>query len=254
MSINIKKLQFNYDEKLLFKNLNLNVEEGKFYSIIGPNGSGKSTLVKNILNLVKKHSGEIKIDGINIDNIKLNDYAKLVSYVPQISNIDFDFTLRQIVEMGRNPYIKRFYDLRETDNKIVEEMIKKTGIEDIQEKSISKVSGGELQRAYVARSLAQDTKYIILDEPVNHLDISHQISILNNLKSLTGNKTVITVLHDLNLALNYSDEIILMDKGEILFIGNKESLIATNLIESTYKLKFEIFKKDDNKIYIFPKL
>lgn len=252
MAIKIKNLNFTYDEEEVLNNLSLTIDEGKFYSIIGPNGSGKSTLIKNILSILKPESGEIEVEGKSIKDFAAMELSRLLSYVPQSTSTDFEFTVKELVSMGRYPYLKRFEDLKKEDYIIIEKALEITGLTEFSEKKISEISGGELQRASVARCLAQDTPYIFLDEPVNHLDVSHQVQILRELRKMTPEKTIISVMHDLNLASVYSDEIVLLNHGEIVKSGKNGEVLNNEILSSVYNMNFKILNDASGKSYIFP--
>lgn len=254
MSLKICNLQFSYDERVILKDINLEFERGKFYSIIGPNGSGKSTLVKNILGILKKDTGTLTIDGKEFNTYSNQEISKILSYVPQNITTDFDFTIEEMVSMGRFPYLKRFENLRSEDKLMVDEALRITKLLELKDKKITKVSGGELQRASVARCIAQDTDFIILDEPVNHLDISHQVEIMKSLSNMTPQKTIITVMHDLNLASLFSDEIILMDEGVVKAFDEPEKVINNETLKEIYDLNFISLVDENNTKYIFPKI
>lgn len=254
-ALEIKDLEFGYSEDLVIKGVSLNIEKGKFVSIIGPNGSGKSTLLKTINHLYNPTKGCILIDGVDISNIKKRDLAKKVALVPQDTAVDYDFTVEEIVLMGRHPYKGRFQKESEGDYKIINEAMEMTNTLHLKKRLITEVSGGERQRVIIAKALAQKASIILLDEPTSHLDINHQMDILNLLKKLNKEQgtTIILVIHDINLAARYSDEIILINKGRLSAIGNPEEVITSDNIESIYNLKVAIEKnKYTDTTYITP--
>lgn len=254
-ALEIKDLEFGYSEDLVIKGISLNIEKGKFVSIIGPNGSGKSTLLKTINNLYNPTNGSIIIDGVDISHIKKRDLAKKVALVPQDTAVDYDFTVEEIVLMGRHPYKGRFQKESEGDYKIINEAMEMTNTLHLKKRLITEVSGGERQRVIIAKALAQKSPIILLDEPTSHLDINHQMDVLNLLKKLNKEQgtTIILVIHDINLAARYSDEIILINKGRLSAIGNPEEVITSDNIESIYNLNVAIEKnKYTDTTYITP--
>lgn len=241
-SIEVKNLKFGYRESLVLKGLSFNIKKGEFVSIIGPNGSGKSTLLKTLNNLYKPNSGDILIEGKNVEDYSKRDLAKIVGFVPQDTTIDYEFTVEDIIMMGRHPYKGRFQKEDKIDYKIVNDVMEMTNTLKFKDSLITEISGGERQRVIIAKALAQNPSIILLDEPTSHLDINHQIELLNLLRTLNKEKgtTIILVIHDINLAARFSDDIILLNEGEIIGIGNPEDVITAKNIEKAYNLDVAI--------------
>lgn len=254
-SIEVKNLKFGYKEDLVLRDISFNIEKGKFISIIGPNGSGKSTILKLLNNIYHPNSAKILIDGKDIDSFKKRDLAKKMALVPQDTIIDYEFTVQEVVLMGRYPYKGRFEKDNENDSKIVKEALELTNTLHLKDRVITEISGGERQRVLIARALAQNPSIILLDEPTAHLDINHQIEILNLLKRLNKEKgtTIVLVIHDINLGVRYSDEVIMMNKGKILGKGIPEKVVTKDNIELAYNLKVAIDRnKYTDTIYLTP--
>lgn len=247
MSLKIDNLHFSYDDLEVLNGISSYFEDSTFYAIIGPNGCGKSTLLKCLYGFLHPKQGTIKINDKNLFKMNNRKRASQISYVAQSVETSFDFTVKDIVSMGRNPYIKRFSSLSENDIFHIYEAMKQTSVIDYKDKSINELSGGEKQRAFIARALAQDTKIILLDEPVSMLDINHQIEIMDTIKSLSSNhnRTVICVLHDLNLASIYADCVILMDNGTINSIGKPSKVLTKKNIKKVYKTEVNIIDNHD---------
>lgn len=249
----IKNLNYSYGNNQILKNINLKFHKNKFYSIIGPNGSGKTTLLKNILKVLPCKKGSIYIYGEDILKFKNKDLAKKLSSVPQNTNIDFDFSALDVVTMGRNPYIDRFKNESPNDLTLVKKAMEVTNTLKFKEKNINSLSGGERQRVIIARAIAQDTPIILLDEPISSLDIQNQIDVLDTMKLLNKNVTVIAVLHDLNLAAEYSDFLILLKKGEVFCSGSPKMVLTKENIQKVYNIDSYITKNPiTNKPYIIP--
>lgn len=238
----VRGLNFSYEDKKILNNISLNFCKGNFYSIIGPNGSGKSTFIKNISKLIAPEHKSVFVDNQDIYSFNNKDLAKIISVIPQNTLIDYDFTVFDIVMMGRSPYKRRFEDFNTEDEKIIEKYMKATNTWKLKDKLITELSGGELQRVIAARALSQETDIILLDEPTAHLDIQYQIEFLNIFKNLKSDKIIIAVLHDLNLASIFSDEIILIDGGEVAAKGTPWEVINKENIKNVYKLSAEIIK------------
>lgn len=232
LKLQVKNLKFSIDKKEILKDISFNVPKGSFIGVIGPNGSGKSTLLKNIYRLYKPSSGTILIDNKDLSKMKDKECAKEIAVLAQESNSQFDFTVEQIVKMGRYPYKSMFEDYSKKDLEMVNEMLKKVGLDDYSDRSFSNLSGGEKQRALIARALVQDTDFLILDEPTNHLDIGYQIQLMDIIKNL--NTTTLSAIHDMNLAAMYCDYIVVMKDGGIFKAGKPSDIITTDMLKEVF--------------------
>ncbi|WP_123054170.1 ABC transporter ATP-binding protein [Clostridium sp. JN-1] len=252
-AINVQNLSYSFNTNEILHKININFLENKFYSIIGPNGSGKTTFLKNIAKILKPKKKTVFIENMDILNLKNKFLAKRLAVVPQDSTIDFDFSAWDIVLMGRTPYLSKFENESKEDCDIVKSAMNMTNTWHLRNKLINQLSGGEKQRVLIARALAQDTDIILLDEPISHLDLHHQIEILDTIKSLNDKVTVITVLHDLNLASQYSDYLILMDNGSIVKQGTPEEVMTEETIKDVYKINICMIKNPVNgKPHVIP--
>lgn len=253
-AIEVENLQFGYNEKII-DNISFKIEEGKFVSLIGPNGSGKSTIIKLLNHLYPPWQGRILIDNEDINSFSKKELARKISLVPQNTLIEYEFTVEDIVLMGRYPYKKRFERYNEEDYEIAYHALKATNTFHIKDKIITEISGGERQRVIIAKALAQETPIILLDEPTAHLDINHQMEILNLLRRLNKEKktTIIIAIHDINLASRFSDEIIILSMGKIIDNGIPENVITKENMEKVYSVKVAIDKnKHTNSLSITP--
>lgn len=232
MKIQVKNLRFSIDKKEILKDVSFNVPKGSFVGVIGPNGSGKSTLLKNIYRLYKPCSGEILLDNKDLSTMKDKECAKEIAVLAQESSSQFDFTVEQIVKMGRYPYKSIFEDYSKEDLKMVEDMLKKVGLDNYSERSFSNLSGGEKQRTLIARALVQNTDFLILDEPTNHLDIGYQIQLMDLVKGL--NITTLSAIHDMNIASMYCDYLIVMKDGQIIKFGKVEEVITSKMLKEVF--------------------
>lgn len=240
--IDVQNLNYKIDKNVILKDINLTLSQNKLYSIIGPNGSGKTTLLKLMLGLLKPMCGNVVVKGQNIKALNSLEKSKLISYVPQNTQVEFEFTTEEVVLMGRNPYKNMFGRINREDRILCDKSMNLTNIFHLKDRDISTLSGGERQRAIISRALCQNTDIIFLDEPISQLDIHHQVQIMKLLKSLVINegKTIIVVIHDLNLASSYSDEIILMNNGEIVKKGKNNEVMKNDMLEKVYPTKFYI--------------
>lgn len=247
-AIEINDLKFSYSSKtysLTHFNLSidsLSIPEGEFVSILGPNGCGKSTLLRLIANLLAIQHGTITVFGKSIQNKSENRLAKTISYVPQMNYSIFPYSVYEIVMMGRTPYLNLLGFEKSEDRKVVEKALAQLEIEHLAHKGINEISGGEAQRVFIARALAQDSKIILLDEPNSHLDIEHQISIFQLLKNINSEnrKTIITVSHDLNLVGIYSNRVVVMNSGTITLDGDKKTVLTKENIKRNFNVEAEV--------------
>lgn len=240
--IETKNLNWAYNGIKVLDNVSINIRFGTFTGILGPNGAGKTTLLKQILNLLQVEKDSILIRGTDIKTYTRKELAKIEAYVPQSIKIDFNFTVEQVVLMGRTPFLGRFDRESKKDIQISEWAMKETGVFEFKDKLITQLSGGELQRVVIARALTQEPVILALDEPTSHLDIHHQINILSILRTLAKREglTIIAVLHDVNHALEYCDNLFLMDQGKIVKSGSPINVITPEIMKNIYNLNVKI--------------
>lgn len=247
MPIQLKNVHVTIEQKSILENIDLTVNKGEFIGLIGPNGSGKSTLLKSILTLLPIQNGDIFINGKQIHALTQKDLAKQISYVPQETVVSFDFPSKEIVAMGRHPYHTFFKSESDEDKMMVERAMNQTNTLHLADKSILSLSSGQRQLIMIAKGIAQDTPIILLDEPISALDIYYQLHILSLLKNLSENgKTMIIVLHDLNLAARFCDKLLLLKDGRIQQYGLPEEVLTESLLKSVYHIQPNIRK--DNLI------
>ncbi len=253
--VDVKNMDFRYDSEPMLKNINFDIPCGSFVSILGPNGSGKTTLLKNLCGILNPEKGTISLKNKNLKGYKHKELAKTVAVVHQSNNIGFSFSVFDTVLMGRFPYIKKLQGETTEDIKIAEESMKNTGIYHLREKDIREISGGERQRVMIARALTQEPEVLILDEPISNLDIKFQISILKLCKKLNKEKgiTIVTTLHDINLAGQYSDYTLLLNKGNLVAQGEPRSVLTVDNIKNVYQVQVEILDMGKDRFpYIIP--
>lgn len=240
MEINVENVSFNIQEKQIISDICFQAKSGQIVGIIGPNGSGKSTLLKNIYRVYTPNHGNIMLDGVEIDKMTPKKTAQKMAVVSQDSSGQFDFSVREIVLMGRSPHKKMMESHNQKDGAIAEEALQKVGLSNYGNRSITTLSGGEKQRVMVARALTQQAEILILDEPTNHLDIHHQLQLMDLVSTL--NVTVVTALHDLNIAASYCDFIYVMDHGEVVTHGSPEAVLTEEILQEVFRVNTHIIK------------
>ena len=248
MSLQIKNLSFGYKKnQMILNNINLEIKQGEILGILGPNGTGKTTFIKCINNIHKPNEGRILYDGNNIMNLSQLNIAKIIAYVPQYTNNFFPMNVIDTVMMGRMPYVKKNYS--DEDKEIVFSIIKKMNLEEFAFRNIKEMSGGERQRVFIARAMAQQPNIIILDEPTSSLDLYNQLFILHTITQLAkeNNITIIMTIHDLNLASMFCDNILMLKDAHIFAHGKPESILTAENIYEMYKVRTEITTPENYK-------
>jgi iron complex transport system ATP-binding protein len=230
--LKVEGLTFAYDKENVIENICLAVSEGAFVGIVGPNGSGKSTILKCIYGGLTPKQGNIAFDGIDTKKLKPKERARMLSVVGQENSVPFNFTVREIVAMGRTPHKKLFESDTAEDKQIVEAAMEQLGISALADREYANLSGGEKQRVLIARAMAQKTDFLILDEPTNHLDIQYQLQIFRILKE--SGLTVLSAIHDLNLAALFCDELYVLDGKEIHTHGTPDDILTVDLLKNVF--------------------
>lgn len=249
--IEVRNVSKKYADKHVVDQVSLKITKGTITSFIGPNGAGKSTLISMISRLTTKDQGEILIEGQEISKVKSNDLAKQISILKQSNHINIRLTIKELVSFGRFPYSQG--KLTPEDWKFVNEAIQYMDLEDIQDKYLDELSGGQNQRAYIAMVIAQNTDYILLDEPLNNLDMKHSVQIMKVLRRMVDElgKTVIIVIHDINFASVYSDYIVALKDGRIIKEGATNDIIDRTVLQEVYGMDIHIENIHDNKICVY---
>ncbi|UFJ40321.1 ABC transporter ATP-binding protein [Brevibacillus humidisoli] len=247
----VKNVSKRYGHKNVVDNVSVEISRGKITSFIGPNGAGKSTLLSMMSRLIGKDQGEIWINGTEISQWKSNDLAKKISILKQSNHINIRLTIRDLVSFGRFPYSQG--RLSQEDWKHINEAIEYMELGDIQEKYLDQLSGGQKQRAYIAMVIAQNTEYILLDEPLNNLDMKHSVQIMKVLRRLADElgKTIVIVIHDINFASCYSDYIVALKDGKVVNEGPTDQIITRPILQEIYDMDIPIEEINQNKICIY---
>jgi iron complex transport system ATP-binding protein len=249
--IEVRKVSKRYGDKHGVHEVSVNIARGKVTSFIGPNGAGKSTLLSMMSRLLPMDEGEILIDQLAIGTTDNNKLAKKIAILKQSNHLNVRVTVHDLVGFGRFPYSKG--NLTAEDHRYIDEAIQYMDLEQMKGKFLDQLSGGQCQRAFIAMVLAQDTEYILLDEPLNNLDMKHSVQIMRVLRRLTDElgKTVILVLHDINFASAYSDSIVAMKDGRIIHEGTTDQIIDSAVLKDIYDLEIPIQEVNGKKVCIY---
>lgn len=251
MAIEIRNITKSYGSKKVVDNVSVTIPTGKITSFIGPNGAGKSTVLSIMSRLLNADSGEIYLNGELLNRKKSSDIAKQLAILKQTNNINLRLTIEDLVSFGRFPYSKG--NLTQTDRTFIDNAIAYMNLDDIRHQYIDNLSGGQRQRAYIAMTLAQDTDYILLDEPLNNLDMKHSVQIMQVLRKLATelNKTVVIVIHDINFASCYSDYIVAMKNGKLVQQGEVNYIMQSTVLQDIYDMTIPIQNIDNHKIAVY---
>lgn len=249
--IEVVDLVKKYGEVKVVNEVSLTIPKGKITSLIGPNGAGKSTLLSMISRLVKRDSGYIYIDGKELSEWDNKELSKRISILRQNNHLDLKLTIRELVSFGRFPYTQG--NLTAEDWTIVDRALNYLQLTEIQDKYLHQLSGGQRQRAYLAMVIAQDTDYIFLDEPLNNLDMQHAVEIMQILRNLVQDlgKTVVLVIHDINIASCYSDYIVAMQDGHVAKEGDGDVIMNQEVLKDIYNLDFHIGSINNQRVCVY---
>lgn len=249
--IDLKAVSKNYGTKKVISDVCLPVSEKKLTAFIGPNGAGKSTLLSMISRLTSIDTGQIYLDHNEVKAWRSNELSKKLSILKQSNGVNLRITVRELVSFGRFPYSKG--RLTNEDQQRIDYALEKLGLVEMAGEMIDTLSGGQLQRAYIAMILAQDTEYILLDEPLNNLDMNHSVQLMKTLRRLVEeeHKTILLVIHDINFAATYADEIVAMKDGEIFAHGTMTEIIQPNILNALYEMDIKICELDGKRFCMY---
>ncbi|MGO1060397.1 iron ABC transporter ATP-binding protein [Planococcus sp. FY231025] len=249
--IQVRELTKLYGKKQVVENVSVDIRRGQITSFIGPNGAGKSTLLSMVSRLLDADTGEVLIDSTNMKKLKSNEFSKRVSILKQSNYMNVRLTIRELVSFGRFPYSKG--RLNDEDEKMVDQAIGYMDLKEMEDMYLDELSGGQRQRAFIAMVIAQDTDYVLLDEPLNNLDMKHSVQIMKILRRLVDElgKTVVIVLHDINFASVYSDRIVALKNGRVVKDGTTEEIIQSDALKEIYDMDIPIQQMNDCRICVY---
>jgi len=251
--INCTDIGFSYNGTSILNGINLSIQPGNMLGILGANGAGKSTLLKILCGVLKPKNGKALFNDQELSKMDRREIAKGIAYIPQDPMFAFPFTVREVVLMGRAPYIGRFEFERETDNEIAQNALETVGISHLKDRLINEVSSGERQLASIARGLVQEPGIMILDEPATYLDVKHRTEVMNILRRLKENKgiSIIAATHDIFSSLFYFDDIMILKDGKILAEGRIDQIINSEILSLAYGIEV-VVKKENGRVFVFP--
>lgn len=249
--ISVRSLSKFYGKKSVVEDVSVKIQRGQITSFIGPNGAGKSTLLSMVSRLLDADSGEVLIDQNDVRKMKSNEFSKVVSILKQSNYMNVRLTIRELVSFGRFPYSKG--RLTEEDERFVDQAIEYMHLTEMQDSYLDELSGGQKQRAFIAMVIAQDTEYILLDEPLNNLDMKHSVQIMKILRQLVDDlgKTVVIVLHDINFASVYSDRIVALKDGKVVKDGPTREIIQSDALKEIYDMDIPIQEMNNCRICVY---
>ena len=255
--IRIKDLSVQYNEnETVLKNLSTVFKENKISIILGPNGSGKSTLLKTIIGFLE-YSGDIFINNRNLKDFQRLDLAKQIALIPQHYSFGFDYTVEELVLMGRYPYLGYWQSYSKDDKTFVIDILKDLDLYDMKDRYFNRLSGGEKQRVAIARALAQDTDIILMDEPFVNLDVNHQLEIMDIISKIkeNGKKAIIVVSHNINLASEFGEEIFFLKNGNIVIKGEANEVINEKTLKEIFDANVRVVKNpiSQNPLFVYSK-
>ncbi|OCA84896.1 ATP-binding cassette domain-containing protein [Pradoshia sp. D12] len=249
--IDIKGLSKSFGKKSVIENVTLQIQPRAITSFIGPNGAGKSTLLSMVSRLLDADTGEVFLDQTDVKKMKSDAFAKRVAILRQTNHLNIRLTVRELVSFGRYPYSKG--RLNADDERIVDQALEYLNLTDMQDKLLDELSGGQKQRAFISMVIAQDTDYILLDEPLNNLDMKHSVQIMKILRKLVDElgKTVVIVLHDINFASVYSDRIVALKDGRLIKDGPAHEIINSESLRDVYDMHIPVQEQDGCRICVY---
>lgn len=235
-------LDIGYDDRLIVKDLNISIPQGKITALVGANGSGKSTILKTMARIMNPSKGSVMLDGKSIHKQSTKEVAKQLAILPQNPTAPDGLTVAELVSYGRFPYQKGFGSMSKEDKSIVQWAIEATGMEEFADRPVDQLSGGQRQRAWIAMALAQETDILFLDEPTTFLDMAHQLEVLHLLQKLNefNNRTIVMVVHDLNHAARYAQHMIAIKKGVVRGEGSPVEVITPDIMREVFNIEADI--------------
>lgn len=251
--LSIRNAGVQIDGRWLVEGVSFDVAPGAVTALVGPNGSGKSTILRLLAGLWQATEGHVELDGTPLRKMRRRDAARKLSFVPQDTGIDFGFSVREVVEMGRHPHRGRFESFEDSDRRSVARALEQADVADLAARPVNELSGGERQRVLIARSLATEAQILLLDEPTSNLDIDHGLEVLTLLRRLANEgKSVVVALHDLNAVMRFADRAIVLDRGRISVDGPPSEVLTEAAVAAVFGVRLErLLRHDGSPVLVF---
>jgi len=248
--LEVQGLRAGYGDGDVIRDIDMSLERGEFACVLGPNGSGKSTLIKALQGLLSDMAGEVRIDGTPLLRMTRREVARKIAFVPQTPDLTFDFSVFEVVAMGRYVHQGRLAGLSAADRRIIEDVLELVAISPLRDKRIAHLSGGERQRVLIARALAQDTPLVFLDEPSSHLDLNYGLEVFEILERLQREKgkTILATEHNINLVIPYARRIIFLKAGRVVAQGDPAGMITRDHIQDVFRTEVDIRENRHSKL------
>lgn len=252
MTIVLDDVTQGYGSSIILSDISLHFDEGEVVALVGPNGSGKSTMIRTICGIMPPKKGKVVINGQDLSSVNYSDLSTKVSYVPQTSTNTSQMTVLESVLLGRKPYVTSS-SFSDSDVDVAVACLERMGLYELSDRNTSQLSGGQMQRVNLARALAQDPRFYILDEPTSALDLNHQIQVMKVMNDVVSEKDsgAIVALHDLNLALNYSDRVVMISGGRVYADGKPRDVITEESIKDVYSVDCKMVDNENGR-YVLP--
>lgn len=261
--LDVKEITAGYGEKLVLKDLSFRIPEGTVLALIGPNGSGKTTFIRAASGIIPLLKGSIMVDGQDLHKMNSQEIARAIAVVPQARSIPPAFSVEEVVALGRTPYLNWLGKLSDGDQAIVDQVLEQTDLTTMRDRNVVELSGGEQQRLFLARALAQEAPLLLLDEPTTHLDLQYQVNLMQRVHRLAhplpteqaaGMKarTVVVTIHDLNLLSRYTDLVALLVDGRLVEMGSPAEVLRPDLLSRTYHLPLDVIKDSSGYSLVTP--
>ncbi|MCW4017466.1 MAG: ABC transporter ATP-binding protein [Candidatus Bathyarchaeota archaeon] len=252
VTLQVQDLNFSYENGFSLKDISFSADAGQLCAFFGPNACGKTTLIKCLCDIFKMRSGSILFNDVDLTKLKSTGVSKILSYVPQIHEASFSYSVMEMVLMGRNPYVNHFSTPRKSDLNKSENALATLNLQHLRNESFTEISGGQQKLVLIARALAQETPIMLLDEPTAHLDFKNKLLVLKGIKKLVKEQGLIVLmsLHDPNEVLLVADQVIMMNNGKIISQGTTEQILTVENIKAIYDVDAEIWRSGTKKVFV----
>lgn len=240
-----RSLSFAYGNRQVLTDVSFTLPAGEWLTVVGPNGAGKTTLIRIILGLLRPTQGTVHLDGQDMTRLSRRRIAQQMALLPQMAELPFGFTVREVVAMGRTPHLGRFRPLSDVDQSAIDRALHDTETSTLADRPVTELSGGEAQRVFLARAFAQQPKMLVLDEPTTNLDLFHERTLLDRVRTRRENGcAVLAVLHDLNLAARYSDRVLVLSEGKVAATGGPVEVLTAERIKEIFRVQVTVMEDE----------